>query len=137
MFALEAWSRMARLCIVISSLLLAGCNVTNDEKASPPVTDLPDELASLAWVTLADAEKDAGKAIANQDYRLYVVASRGENVPGVDSSTSRQLKQRCGKQYIPGSTDAIKSDQHLAALKQAYAYAAQYNQIMVRHCPGE
>lgn len=117
---------------LLFSAIIMGCNVTADEKSTHSNT--PDHMSALAWAQSADAEVDAKKAIKQKDYRLFVVAGRGERLVGIDAKDAARLKQACGTQYIQGSTDAIRSDEHLDALKKAYSYAEQYNQIVAKHC---
>ncbi len=117
---------------LLLSVIITGCNVTADEKSTH--SNDPDHMSTLAWAQSADAEVDAKKAIKQKDYRLFVVAGRGERLVGIDAKDAARLKQACGTQYIQGSTDAIRSDEHLDALKKAYSYAEQYNQIVAKHC---
>ncbi|MFT6387157.1 MAG: hypothetical protein ACJAUP_000527 [Cellvibrionaceae bacterium] len=123
---------LVRLWIASIIFVLVGCNVTADEKTATAAQ--PIYLQELAWANSADAEKDARKAFSKKDYRLYIVAGRGERVVGVDSAQAKDLKQLCGTQYIQGSTDVVRGDQHMEALKKAYDYAEKYNQIVVKHC---
>lgn len=121
--------------IFIVVFLLAGCNVTTDEKKADMGTEnLPDYMQALMWVNTANPKVDASKALNQKDYRLYIVASRGERLVGITPNLAADLKERCGTRYIQGSTDVVKDDQHLAMLKKAYAYAEQYNQIIAEQC---
>jgi len=128
------YKMMIRFFVFLMSLVSMGCNVTADEKPVSSTAGSPEYMKALAWSSSANAEADAQKAIKQKDYRLFVVAGRGERLVGVDAKDATRLKQACGTQYIQGSTDVIKSDAHMAALKKAYAYAEAYNQIMVKHC---
>lgn len=124
---------MKRYFIVLLSVFtLVSCNGTTDKK---PIVDtnLPDYLAQLSWADSADAEADARKAIANKDYRLWVMAGRGGNAPGISGDASA-LKNKCGVRYVQGSTDAVRGEQHMVLLQKAYDYATTYNQIIQSYC---
>ena len=77
--------------------------------------------------TLAQAIDDS---LARQDYRLIVRAGRGEVAPGIAAEQQVSAKARCGVRY----GDVIKPDQKEAHARLS-AYAAQYNQRMLAHCP--
>lgn len=115
-------------------IFLLGCN--GGEKASQESASVkePEYLQALAWVKTSDARKDAEESIARKDYRLFVFAGRGENMPGIDPAQKELLLKQCGKQYLPGSTDAIRDKVHQQRLKQAYNYAVAYNQQLLKHC---
>lgn len=121
-------------CVCLAALMTVGCNVTADEK-SENKTKAASDMHLLTWADSADAEKDASQALSEKDYRLYILAGRGERLVGIDPNKARQLKQQCGTRYIQGSTDVIHDDQHMKALKKAYSYAEKYNQIIAKHCP--
>ncbi|MEO0442739.1 MAG: hypothetical protein AAFZ92_03225 [Pseudomonadota bacterium] len=122
--------------IVIAAAVVFGCNnTTADKNKSPTATPaLPEHISLLTWAKTADAAKDAVAAIAKKDYRLWSVAGRGVNLPGIDISQRQSLAEKCGTQIIQGSTDAVRDQQHLALLKKAYAYAERYNQIVAKVC---
>lgn len=124
---------MISLSISLALLITMGCNVTADEK-STSAANVPDHMQALAWANSVNAENDAKAAIKKKDYRLFIVAGRGERVVGIDAKSAERLKQACGTQYIQGSTDVLRDDQHMQALKKAYSYAEQYNQIVAKHC---
>ncbi|WDO01085.1 hypothetical protein C3Y05_015670 [Aeromonas allosaccharophila] len=73
-------------------------------------------------------------SLAKQDYRLIVRAGRGEVAPGIAADQQAAAKARCGVRYLEGLGDVIKPDQKEAHARLS-AYAAQYNQQMLAHCP--
>lgn len=96
-------------------------------------------LASLLGGCQADAdtlEQVVSASLAKQDYRLIVRAGRGEVAPGIGADEQASAKARCGVRYLEGFGDVIKPDQKEAHAKLS-AYAAQYNQRMLAHCPPE
>ncbi|MBP4040481.1 hypothetical protein ACK330_08770 [Aeromonas taiwanensis] len=101
-------------------------------------------LASVLLLTLlggcqADADtldQAVNASLDKQDYRLIVRAGRGEVAPGIGADEQASAKARCGVRYLEGFGDAIKPDQKEAHARLS-AYAAQYNQRMLAHCPPE
>lgn len=121
--------------VFFGALLLVAFGASNGEKTVSNEPAQQDHLSALRWVETADVQTDAQAAIVKKDYRLFVVATRGKNMPGVPSVDDyNRAEQRCGIQYLPGSTDVVKGEQHLALLQRAYRYAETYNQLMLNHC---
>ncbi|WP_303806447.1 hypothetical protein [Aeromonas rivipollensis] len=100
-----------RLAGVLLLALLGGCQADAD--------------------TLDQAVSDS---LAQQDYRLIVRAGRGEVAPGIAAEQQVAAKARCGVRYLEGLGDVIKADQKEAHARLS-AYAAEYNQRMLAHCP--
>ncbi|WP_404840235.1 hypothetical protein [Aeromonas media] len=100
-----------RLAGVLLLALLGGCQADAD--------------------TLDQAVSDS---LAQQDYRLIVRAGRGEVAPGITADQQAAAKARCGVRYLEGLGDVIKPDQKEAHARLS-AYAAEYNQRMLAHCP--
>ena len=100
-----------RLAGVLLLALLGGCQADAD--------------------TLDQAVSDS---LAQQDYRLIVRAGRGEVAPGIAADQQAAAKSRCGVRYLEGLGDVIKPDQKEAHARLS-AYAAEYNQRMLAHCP--
>ena len=100
-----------RLAGVLLLALLGGCQADAD--------------------TLDQAVSDS---LAQQDYRLIVRAGRGEVAPGIAVGEQAAAKARCGVRYLEGLGDVIKPDQKEAHARLS-AYAAEYNQRMLAHCP--
>ena len=100
-----------RLAGVLLLALLGGCQTDAD--------------------TLDQAVSDS---LIQQDYRLIVRAGRGEVAPGIAADQQAAAKARCGVRYLEGLGDVIKPDQKEAHARLS-AYAAEYNQRMLAHCP--
>ncbi|MCH7371325.1 hypothetical protein [Aeromonas sp. MR16] len=97
---------------------------------------------ALSLVLLAGCQADAGTleqalddSLARQDYRLIVRAGRGEVAPGIPAEAQADAKARCGVRYLDGLGDVIRPEQKEEHAKLS-AYAAEYNQRMLAHCPG-
>lgn len=95
----------------------------------------------LLLVLLAGCQADAGTleqalddSLAKQDYRLIVRAGRGEVAPGIPAEAQADAKARCGVRYLDGLGDVIRPEQKEEHAKLS-AYAAEYNQRMLTHCP--
>lgn len=124
---------MNKTLILVAIVALSACKMT-DEKDNQLVED---HHQSLAWASSADVDQDIEKAREAGDYRLMMVASRGQVLPGIPVEQRPSLIEQCGSQYIPGSTDVIKDQKHRERLKQAIDYAKQYNQAMAKHCSAQ
>ena len=118
---------------VLFLFLLSGCYLKGDEQASVSEQQI-DYMQRLAWVKTADADEDAKAAIAKNDLRLLVIAGRGETTPGLAPELSAKLKPLCGKRYLEGSTDVIRSNEHQQLLQQAFEYATSYNRLIATAC---
>lgn len=79
-------------------------------------------------------EQAIDDSLARQDYRLIARAGRGEVAPGIPAEAQADAKARCGVRYLDGLGDVIKSGQKEEHAKLS-AYAAEYNQRMLAHCP--
>ncbi|PKQ75359.1 hypothetical protein CJP16_14675 [Aeromonas sobria] len=94
-------------------------------------------LFALLGGCQADAstlEQEVTTNLAKQDYRLIVIAGRGEFAPGIAAEQQAETKGRCGVRYLDGLGDVIRPGQQEIHAKLS-AYASEYNQRMVTHCP--
>ncbi|MFB0768265.1 hypothetical protein ACEU5N_11360 [Aeromonas salmonicida] len=94
-------------------------------------------LLTLLGGCQADAdtlEQTVSASLARQDHRLIVRAGRGEVAPGITASEQEAAKARCGVRYLDGLGDVIRPGQEEAQARLR-AYAAEYNQRMLAHCP--
>lgn len=94
-------------------------------------------LLALLGGCQADAstlEQEVGANLARQDYRLIVIAGRGEFAPGIAAEQQAAAKARCGVRYLDGLGDVIRPEQKEAHAKLS-AYASEYNRRMLAHCP--
>jgi hypothetical protein len=94
----------------------------------------PDSYTPAEWSQHADAEKDAGIAIAHKDFRLLAYATRGIIVPGIEQEKKALLSQKCGLRMLEGFGDVVRSQAQLQAMKAMHDYAATYNKIVAEQC---
>ena len=97
-------------------------------------------VAVLLLAMLSGCQVDAGTLeqelsanLARQDYRLIVIAGRGEFAPGIAAEQQAEAKARCGKRYLDGLGDVIRPEQKETHAKLR-AYANEYNRQMLEHC---
>ena len=95
----------------------------------------------LLFALLGDCQADASTLeqevtanLAKQDYRLIVIAGRGEFAPGIAAELQAETKARCGVRYLDGLGDVIRPGQQEIHAKLR-AYANEYNRQMLKHCP--
>lgn len=91
-------------------------------------------IHSLSWVHNASVKRDLENAVSNGDFRVFVLATRGLSVPGIDVNERADLVQLCGQKYLPGVGDIIINEQHKSLYQKALKYAESYNQQMVALC---
>lgn len=94
----------------------------------------------LLFVLLGGCQADASTLeqevttnLAKQDYRLIVIAGRGEFAPGIAAERQAETKARCGVRYLDGLGDVIRPGQQEIHAKLS-AYASEYNRQMLEHC---
>lgn len=77
---------------------------------------------------------DVAASVRAGDTRIIVRAGRGQVAPGISAEQQAEAKARCGKRYLDGLGDVIRPGQQEIHAKLS-AYASEYNQRMVIHCP--
>lgn len=85
-------------------------------------------------VDASPLEQEVRANLAKQDYRLIVIAGRGEFAPGISAEQQVEAKARCGVRYLDGLGDVIRPEQEDVHARLS-DYAREYNQRMVTHCP--
>ena len=87
-------------------------------------------------IEYADAKAEANFAIQKQDFHLLALNNKGISVPGIDlkNYALNDLEQQCGIKVLANSGDEITEDGELAKRKKLFAYAAQYNQLVLVAC---
>jgi hypothetical protein len=105
---------------------MTGC--ATDSKALDP------NIQKLQWLNAADPISDAQQAINTGDLRLFGMATRSINIPGVESDNIPAYEEKCGIQLIDGISDVVRSDEHLRLMQMAHSYALRYNTIIKAHC---
>ncbi|HEH9417780.1 TPA: hypothetical protein SIA31_001805 [Aeromonas sobria] len=84
-------------------------------------------------VDASTLEQEVAANLARQDYRLIVIAGRGEFAPGIAAELQAETKARCGVRYLDGLGDVIRPGQQEIRAKLS-AYASEYNRQMLEHC---
>ena len=84
-------------------------------------------------VDASTLEQEVAANLARQDYRLIVIAGRGEFAPGIAAELQAETKGRCGVRYLDGLGDVIRPGQQEMYAKLS-AYANEYNRQMLAHC---
>jgi hypothetical protein len=87
-------------------------------------------------IEYADAKAEANFAIQKQDFHLLALNNKGISVPGIDlkNYALNDLEQQCGIKILANSGDEITEDGELTKRKKLFAYAAQYNQLVLVAC---
>jgi len=81
-----------------------------------------EQQAALSWIKVENAERDAERAIAANDHRLFGVYGYSTDVPGVEGAEF--VPNGCGLRMIDGTSDYIAHEYFSAA---PVAYARRYN----------
>jgi hypothetical protein len=115
-------------------MALTGCQEQDQIDPARLTPQEQEAVQALSWLQQADAQEDAARARQQGDTRLYALATRAPNLPGVPIETAEQAKAACGTRPLPGSTDAVQGEVHLKLLRQARDYAAAYNRLMLENC---
>ncbi len=123
---------LTKLTATLCTLVLSGCLSATENNGVNATQQA--EHPALAWLENADPRRDAQQAMESGDLRLWVLATRGAAMPGIPTAQRQPLTAKCGEKYLPGSTDALRGEQHLKLLQQAQRYAVIYNQVMAQHC---
>jgi hypothetical protein len=72
------------------------------------------------------------EALLNGDDRLLGVCGYTVNAPHAEDRRAHNLKVL----GIPGTTDAVVSDEHMALFREAYGYAETYNALLLDRVRG-
>ena len=128
--------------ILVCTATLSACNFmplnspASEENAqhSAPSPELSG--AEPIDVNYADAKAEANFAIQKQDYHLLALNNKALSIPGIDLNNHdlAELEQQCGLKILTNSNDEMSADDELALSKKLFAYAAQYNQLVLQAC---
>lgn len=77
----------------------------------------------------ADPVADLNDALQVGDYRFVCVAGYELTTPGV----SDLLPKKYGKKEVRGTTDCFKNNEQERLQQKAYAYAREYNRLLLQH----
>ena len=127
------------LCCICT---LSACNFvpqtlseSEEQIESLPSTSGVSDAAPID-VEYADAKAEANFAIQKQDFHLLALNNKGISVPGIDlkNYALNELEQQCGLKILANSGDEITDEDELALRKKLFAFAAQYNQLVLVAC---
>lgn len=90
-------------------------------------------LLSGCQVDASTLEQEVSAHLARQDYRLIVIAGRGEFAPGISAEQQAEAKARCGVRYLDGLGDVIRPGQEDIHARLS-DNASEFNRRMVTHC---
>ena len=112
--------QIIQLALVLLFALLSSCSSTsNDGKTG---------VELLTWISSADPEQDAVKALETGDRRFKGVHMYSSYPPGI-ASVCYEIS---GINYIAGTSDSFESEEHGALVLQTVDYAATYNHLILR-----
>ena len=128
--------------ILVCTATLSACNfmplnpAVTDESAEQTAATPALSAAEPVDVNYADAKAEANFAIQKQDYHLLALNNKALSIPGIDLNNHdpAELEQQCGLKILANSGDEITADDELALRKKLFAYAAQYNQLVLQAC---
>ena len=113
--------QIIQLALVLLFALLSSCSSTsNDGKTG---------VELLTWISSADPEQDAVKALETGDRRFKGVHMYSSYPPGIASA----CYEISDINYIAGTSDSFESEEHGTLVLQAVDYAATYNHLILRN----
>ena len=126
------------LVILCCISTLSACNFMPQTPSSEEnaASASPEEEAEPIDIEYADAKAEANFAIQKQDFHLLALNNKALSVPGIDLNNYAlaELEQQCGLKILANSGNEISDEDELAMRKKLFAYAAQYNQLVLIAC---
>ncbi len=129
---------------VLSIALGCQSNSTTTEPVDNETTVMAEEthlsteqikvINSLSWVHKSSVKSDIDEAVSKGDFRVFVLATRGLSVPGIEVKERAEVVQLCGQKYLPGAGDIIINERHKSLYEKALKYAETYNQQVASLC---
>ena len=123
------------------SVLLSDINAEQaaEQLGSIEVTEILDAkteyaISNLQWVEKFDLESEIARALQEQDFRLFVIAKRGPNVPGISLDKQATFKKMCGEKYLEGIGDVQFGEAHKKLYNKAIQFASDYNVSVAKNC---
>ena len=116
---------MNQLFALALTLCLTGCATTmaaDDHKQKSEQALSPEVREAIVAATKA------------QDFRLYAFAGRKVTLPGLDPEEAKQAEQRCGKKFLPNTSDVLRTEADRVKRRGQYDFASQYNRHMYQLC---
>jgi len=115
------WHFLASLAGVV--LLAAG---------GEPLASEPDPTAELRAFIAVPVQARLESALSAGDLRFLGVYGYAFEVPGVPKSEAARISEN-GVLPIPGTSDALVSEEHGTLNDEARAYAEKYNALLLGH----
>jgi hypothetical protein len=108
----------------------------SDENAEQDISMSTAEKIESIDIEYADAKAEANFAIQKQDFHLLALNNKAISIPGIDLNNYAlaELEQECGLKILANSGDEITSEGEVSMRKKLFAYAAQYNQLVLIAC---
>lgn len=130
------------LVILCCMSTLSACNFMpqtlsgSDENAEQDIAMSTAEKIESIDIEYADAKAEANFAIQKQDFHLLALNNKAISIPGIDLNNYAlaELEQECGLKILANSGDEITSEGEVSMRKKLFAYAAQYNQLVLIAC---
>jgi hypothetical protein len=91
--------------------------------------------ATLAKLNLENPIKDLNANLKRGDKRFVGLNAYTCDAPGV-TGADRQFPNKLGLNCLDGTSDVVGSDEHLALIEKATAYALAYNKELLRRIHG-
>lgn len=135
---MNALLRFPLYAVLYGCFLLAATPVSamssSPEESKPVSAEDASAMKRGAQYEQRDPEADARAAIEQGDLRLLGFATRATTLPGVAAADREAALDACGVRLLAGFGDVIRSDEELAAMRKASAYAKCYNAVMLGVC---
>ncbi len=132
---------MKYILSLVFMLFVAGCSqMPLAEKGQTEVNSAanvevidPDVITAenIPQQKLVDAVKNA---IAKGDYRLYATTGRSTTFPGINAIYFKEVSTLCGKKFMSGTGDVIRSPEQRVERKKRLDYMGTFNQQMIIIC---
>lgn len=124
-------------CLWLASLPVSAMSSTPGDVPEPVSVEDAGTGKLAQQYANRDPEADAHAAIEQGDLRLLGFATRVTMLPGVAAENREAALAACGVRLLEGFGDVIRSDEELAAMRKASAYAKRYNAVMLGVCLGD
>lgn len=124
-------------CFLLAATPVSAMSSSPEEEAEPVSAEDTSTAKRGAQYEQRDPEADARAAIERGDLRLLGFATRVTSLPGVAAADREAALDACGVRLLAGFGDVIRSDEELAAMQQASAYAKRYNAVVLGVCLGD
>jgi hypothetical protein len=123
-----------RSSIIVVLSLLSAFSAAQDAATNAPVTctsGVCELTATLSGVDLARPIADLERNLSVGDRRFIGINGYSCFPPGVDKA-DEPWSPKFGIRCLPGTSDVIEGDAHLALINKATKYAQEYNVELLR-----